>query len=231
MEGNGLLEGDEDSRAEELESSHEQEGESSAEEPKSSSGEEGEGPAEEPESSSEEDGEGPLYRVDPANDPEISFEVEGEASSTATVPEAAQELESSYEEEGESLLIIDTAPTEELETSMEVDSEGWSTMAPVPESSSDDGLPVAGGNMDETSYGVESDVEMADAEPLEGMAVPRPSYDLCWNNSNSQETILPLEVAATWPLAGQEPVSCDETRGWLDVSPALQSAQNVVEAQ
>ncbi|KAM0467051.1 hypothetical protein ACHAPV_000565 [Trichoderma viride] len=231
VEGNGLLEGDEDSRAEELESSHEQEGESSAEEPKSSSGEEGEGPAEEPESSSEEDGEGPLYKVDPANDPEISFEVEGEASSTATVPEAAQEPESSYEEEGESLLIIDTAPTEELETSMEVDSEGWSTMAPVPESSSDDGLPVAGGNIDETSYGVESDVEMADAEPLEGMAVPRPSYDLCWNNSNSQETILPLEVAATWPLAGQEPVSCDETRGWLDVSPALQSAQNVVEAQ
>ncbi|KAL7901910.1 hypothetical protein HDV63DRAFT_411034 [Trichoderma sp. SZMC 28014] len=231
VEGNGLLEGDEDSRAEELESSHEQEGESSAEEPKSSSGEEGEGPAEEPESSSEEDGEGLLYNVDPANDPEISFEVEGEAPSTATVPEAAQELESSYEEEGESLLNIDTAPTEEPETSMEVDGEGWSTMVPVPESSSDDGLPVAGGNMDETSYEVDSDVEMADAEPLEGMAVPRPSYDLCLDISNSQETILPLEVAAAWPLAGQEPVSCDDTRGWLDVSPALQSAQNVVEAQ
>lgn len=233
VEGNGLLEGDEDSRAEEPESSHEQEGESSyAEEPKSSSGEEGEGAAEEPESSSEEDGEGLLYKVDTANDPEISFEVEGEVpSSTATVPEAAQEPESSYEEEGESLLNIDTAPAEELETSMEVDSEGWSTMAPVPESSSDDWLPDAGGNMDETSYGVESDVEMADAEPLEGMAVPRPSDDLCMDSSNSQETILPLEVAAAWPLAGQEPVACDDTRGWLDVSPALQSAQNVVEAQ
>ncbi|EHK40469.1 hypothetical protein TRIATDRAFT_322901 [Trichoderma atroviride IMI 206040] len=231
VEGNGLPEGDEDSRAEELESSQEQEGESSAEEPKSSFEEEGEGPAEEPESSSEEDGEGLLYKVDPANDPEISFEVEGEAPSTATVPEAAQELESSYEEEGESLLNIDTAPTEELDTSMEVDGEGWSTMVPVPEPSSDDGFPVTGGNMDETSYGVESDVEMADAEPLEGMAVLRPSYDLCWSNSNSQETILPLEVAAAWPLAGQEPVSCDETRGWLDVSPAFQGAQIVVEAQ
>ncbi|PON20555.1 hypothetical protein TGAM01_v210589 [Trichoderma gamsii] len=232
VEGNGLLEGDEDSRAEEPESSHEQEGESSAEEPKSSSGEEGEGLAEELESSSEEDGEGPLYKVDTANDLEISFEVEGEVPlSTATVPEAAQEPESSYEEEGESLLNIDTAPAEEPDTSMEVDGEGWSTMAPVPESSSDDGLPVAGGNMDETSHGVESDVEMADAEPLAGMAVPRPSYDLCMDVSNSQETILPLEVAAAWPLAGQEPVSCDDTRGWLDVSPALQSAQNVVEAQ
>lgn len=232
VEGNGLLDGDEDSRAEEPEISHEKEGESSAEEPKSSSGEEGEGPAEEPESSLEEDGEGLLYKVDPANDPEISFEVEGEVSSTATVPEAAQEPESSYEEEGESLLNIDTAPTEEPEISMEVDGEGWSTMVvSVAESSFNDGLPVTGGNRDETSYGVESDVEMADAEPLAGMAVPRPLYDLCWDNSNSQETILPLEVAASWPSAGQEPVSCDETRGWLDVSPALQSAQNVVEAQ
>ncbi|KAL7919650.1 hypothetical protein ACQKWADRAFT_329450 [Trichoderma austrokoningii] len=216
VEGNGLPEGAEDSRAEEPEISHEKEGESSAEEPESPSGEEGEGPAEEPESSPEEDGEGPLlYGVDPANDPEISFEVEGEAPSTATVPEAAQEPETSHEEEGESLLNVDTAPAEELETSMEVDSEGWSTHV--------------GGNMDETSYGVESDVEMADAEPLTGMEVPRPSsYDPCWNNnSNSQETILPLEVAATGSSAGQKPVSCDETRGWLDVSPAHQSAQNL----
>ncbi|KAL6904738.1 hypothetical protein GGI43DRAFT_432131 [Trichoderma evansii] len=216
VEGNGLLEGDEDSRAEELEISYEKEGESSAEEP---------------ESSLEEDGEGLLYKVDPANDPGISFEVEGEASSRATVPEAAQELETSYEEEGESLLNIDTAPTEEPETSMEVDGEGWSTVVSVAESSFYDGLPVTGGNKDETSYGVESDVEMADAEPLAGMAVPRPLYDLCWDNSNSQGTILPLEVAAPWSSAGQEPVSCDETRGWLDVSPAFQSTQIVVEAQ
>ncbi|GFP56722.1 hypothetical protein TASIC1_0007021400 [Trichoderma asperellum] len=231
VEGNGLLEGDEDSRAEELEISHEKEGESSAEEPKSSSGEEGEGPAEEPESSSEEDGEGLLYEVDPANDPETSFEVEGEASSRATVPEAAQELETSYEEEGESLLNIDTAATEEPETSMEVDGEGWSTIVSVAESSFYDGLPVTGGNEDETSYGVDSDVEMADAETLAGMAVPRPLFDLCWDSSNSQETILPLEVAATLSSASQEPVSCDETRGWLDVSPALQSDQTVIEAQ
>lgn len=179
----------------------------------------------------EEDGEGLLYEVDPANDPEISFEVEGEASSRATVPEAAQELETSYEEEGESQLNIDTAPTEEPGTSMEVDGEGWPNMVSVAESSFYDRLPLACGNKDEASYEVESDVEMADAESLAGMAVPRPLNDLCWDNSNSQETILPLEVAASWSSAGQEPVSCDETRGWLDVSPAFQSAQNVVEAQ
>ncbi|KAM0262918.1 hypothetical protein ACHAQJ_001511 [Trichoderma viride] len=231
VEGNGLLEGVEDSRAEELDISFEKEGESSAEEPESSYEEEGEGPAEEPKSSLEEEGEGPLYEVDPANDPKISLEVEGEASSHATVPEAAQELETSYEEESDGMLNIDTAPTEEPEVSIEAEGEGWTTLASVVESSVSDGLPVAGGNEDETSYEGEFDVEMADAEPLMGMAVPRPLFDLCLDNSNSQESIPPLEVVAPWSSAGQNLGSCDDTRGWLDMSPVSGSAQNVVEAQ
>jgi hypothetical protein len=231
VEGNGLLEGVEDSQAEELEISFEKEGESSAEEPEPSYEEEGEGLAEEPKSSYEEEGEGLLYEVDPANDPEISLEVEGEASSRATVPEAAQELETSHEEEGDGLLDIDTAPAEEPEVSIEAEGEGWTTLVSVAESSVSDGLPVTGGNEDETSHEEEFDVEMADVEPLMGMAVPRPLFGLCLDNSNSQESILPLEVVAPWFSAGQNPGSCDYTRGWLDMSPVFESAQNVVEAQ
>ncbi|RFU77444.1 hypothetical protein TARUN_4791 [Trichoderma arundinaceum] len=201
-------------------------------------------PAEEPESSSEEEGEGSLYKVDPANDPEISAEVEGEALSQATVPEAAQELESSHEEEGDGLLHIDTAPTEEPEVSIEAEGEGWTTMVSVAESSIFDGLPVTGGNKDETSLEGEFDVDMVDAEPLMGLMVPRPLSPF---GSNSQDTILPLEVVAPWSPAGQEPGHFDDTRGWLavsndasasegyqcvmDMSPVVESAHDVVEAQ
>ncbi|KAL7939665.1 hypothetical protein V8C35DRAFT_319478 [Trichoderma chlorosporum] len=96
---------------------------SKAQEPESSIEEED--PAEEPKSSFEEEGEGSLSEMNLANDPEISFEVEGEAISSATVPEAAQELETSYEEEGDGLLNIDAAQAEEPEVSFEAEGEGF----------------------------------------------------------------------------------------------------------
>ncbi|KAL7791311.1 hypothetical protein V8C37DRAFT_417074 [Trichoderma ceciliae] len=185
VEGSGLLEGVEDSRAEE------------------------------PESSLEEEGEGSLYEVGPVNDPEISLEVEGEALSHATVPEAAQELETSFEEEGDGLLNIDAAPTEEPEASSEADGESWTTLASVAESSVSDGLLDAGGNEDKTSFEGKFDVEMADAEPLGGMAVLGPSFTLCLDNFNSQDTILPLEAVGPWSSAGQGPGYHYDTRGWL----------------
>lgn len=233
-EGNGLLEGVEDSPAQEPEFSSEKEGESCAEEPKSSY---------------EEEGEGPLYEVGPANDPEASLEVEGEASSHASVPEAAQELETSFEEEGDGLLTIDAAPTEEPEASFEAEGEGLIPLVSAAESSVSDGLlrGARGNNADEPSFEGDFDVEMADAEPLKGMAVPRPFFTLGPDGSNSQDTILPLEVVAPRSPAGQEPGCRNETRGWLavpdvalsskghqcvmDLSPVVESAQAVVEAQ
>lgn len=219
-EGNGILEGVEDSKAQEPESSAEEEGESFAEEPKSSLEEEGEGPlymdskAQEPESSVGEEGEGSLSEVDPANDPEISFEVEGEATSSAMVPEAAQELETSFDEEGDGLLNIDAAPTEEPEVSIEAEGEDWTTLVSLA--------------VNETSFEEEFDAEMADVEPLAGM-VPGPLFTSGY--FNSQVSILPLEVVGPWSSAGQEPGYHYDTRGWMDLSPVVESAQAVVEAQ
>ncbi|KAL6813444.1 hypothetical protein GGI42DRAFT_314425 [Trichoderma sp. SZMC 28013] len=71
---------------------------------------------------------------------------------------------------------------------------------------------------------------MADADPLEGLIVPGPFItSTCY--SNPQEPILPLEVVAPWSPAGQEPGYHYDTRGYMSLSPVVESAQAVVEAQ
>ncbi|KAH0492499.1 hypothetical protein TgHK011_007449 [Trichoderma gracile] len=275
-EGNGLLEGAEDSRAQEPETSHgedgesplyiqspeaqepessrEEEGESSpADGPKSSSGEEGEGPlrtnshakepefdikkegdgfrpeeletsleeeregpAQEPESSPEEEGESSLFVHDPANDPEASLEVEGEATSFAKVPQAAQEPEASSGVEGDGMLmVIDTDRTQEPEASLEVEGESDGMLMIIDSALTED----------EASLEVDFDVEMADVDIM----VPRPPSPS--GNPSSPVPILPLEVVAPWSPAGQAPGFHDETRGCMDLSPVVEGAQILVEAQ
>ncbi|TFB07096.1 hypothetical protein CCMA1212_000843 [Trichoderma ghanense] len=123
-EGNGLLEGAEDSRAQEPECSHEdeEEGESSAEEPKSSAEEAGEGPlcidsleAQEPESSHEDEEEGESF---PAEEPKSSPEEEGEGPLQGCTDSHAQEPEFAFEKEGDGFM------AEEPETSHEEEGEG-----------------------------------------------------------------------------------------------------------
>ncbi|PTB77974.1 hypothetical protein M440DRAFT_1391172 [Trichoderma longibrachiatum ATCC 18648] len=184
--------------AEELETSKEEEGEGPAEEPETSSEEEGEGPAQEPKTSPEEEGESSLSVHDPANDPEASLEVEGEAMSSAKVPQAAQEPEASSGVEGDGMLmVIDSAQTEEPEVSSEAEGEGSTKNEASPE--------------------VEFDVEMADVDTV----VPRPVSPA--GNSSSLVHILPLEVVAPWSPAGQAPGFHDETRGYADMLPYLES--------
>ncbi|KAL6876539.1 hypothetical protein J3F83DRAFT_712128 [Trichoderma novae-zelandiae] len=275
-EGNGLLEGVEDSKAQEPETSHEGEGESLAEEPNLSREGAGEGPlctdsqaqepefssekegdgfvAEEPETSHEEEGEGPVEEPkfspedegeDPAEESESSPEEEGESSlfvrdhangpeamSTATVPQAAQELETSLEVKGDGMLmVIGTDRTEEPEASSEVEGEGDGMLMIVESAQTEEPevSPEAEGEgftENEASIGVDFDVEMADFdEPM----VPRPLSPS--GNSNSQVSILPLEVVAPWSPAGQEPGVHYDTRGCMGLSPVVGSAQSLVEAQ
>ncbi|KAJ4862917.1 hypothetical protein T069G_03871 [Trichoderma breve] len=182
---------------------------SKAKEPESSSEEYGESLAQEPEITSVvDDGESPLYIDTQAQEPEISYEKYGESfaedpestyveddqgpvsESSATVPAAVQteELEVSFEaDEGEGF-------TEELEVSLEAD-EG-------------EGL-----TEDKTSYEEEFDVEMTDAEPLEGI-VPGLFITSTCGYSNPSEPILPLEVLAPRSPACQEPGYHYDTRGY-----------------
>ncbi|KAL7808968.1 hypothetical protein V8C44DRAFT_366429 [Trichoderma aethiopicum] len=223
-EGDGFV-------AEEPETSSEEEGEGPAEEPETSSEEEGEGPAQEPKTSPEEEGESSLSVHDPANDPEASLEVEGEAMSSAKVPHAAQEPEASSGVEGDGMLmIVDTDRTEEPEASSEVEGEGDGVLMVIdsaqteePEVSSE--AEGEGSTKDEASTEVEFDVEMADVDTV----VPRPVSPA--GNSSSPVHILPLEVVAPWSPAGQAPGFHDETRGCMDLSPVVEGAQILVEAQ
>ncbi|KAL7908801.1 hypothetical protein GGI35DRAFT_480395 [Trichoderma velutinum] len=192
---------------------------SKVQEPEFSSEEDGEDLAEEPEFTPVEDGEGPLFRNTQAQEPEISYEKEGESfahepkssygeegegpvsESSATVPEAAQELETSYEEEGDGLLNIDAVQTEEPEVSFEAEGEGFTE--------------------DKTSYEEEFDVEMADVDPLEGIV---PGLFISSSYSNPQVPILPLEVVAPWSPAGQEPGYHYDTSGCMSLSPVVEIA-------
>ena len=203
-------------RAEEPETSYEEEGEGPAEEPEFSHEEEGEGPAQEPEFSPEEEGESSLFVHDPANDPEASFEVEGEATSLAKVPQAAQEPEASSGVEGDGMLmVIDTDRAEEPEASSEVEGEGDGMLMII------DSAPTE----DEASPEVDSDVEMTDVDFM----VPRPESPS--GNPVSPALILPLEVVAPRSPAGQVPGFHDETRGCMRLSPVVEGAQILVEAQ
>ncbi|KAH0530576.1 hypothetical protein TsFJ059_005183 [Trichoderma semiorbis] len=186
---------------------------SKAKEPESSSEEYSESLAQEPEITSVvDDGESPLYIDTQAQEPEISYEKYGESfaedpestfvedgqgpvsESSATVPEAAQEPETSYEEEGSGLLNIHAVQTDEPEVSFEAD-EG-------------EGL-----TEDKTSYEEECDVEMTDAEPLEGI-VPGLFITSTCGYSNPSEPILPLEVLVPRSTACQEPGYHYDTRGY-----------------
>ncbi|KAF3073745.1 hypothetical protein CFAM422_003951 [Trichoderma lentiforme] len=185
---------------------------SKAKEPEFSSEEYGESLAQEPEITSVvDDGESPLYIDTQAQEPEISYEKYGESfaedpestfvedgqgpvsESSAMVPEAAQP-ETSYEEEGNGLLNIHAVQTDEPEVSFEAD-EG-------------EGL-----TEDKTSYEEEFDVEMTDAEPLEGI-VPGLFIASTCGYSNPSEPILPLEVLAPRSTACQEPGDHYDTRGY-----------------
>ncbi|KAL7799432.1 hypothetical protein V8C43DRAFT_328097 [Trichoderma afarasin] len=187
---------------------------SKAKEPESSSEEYGESLAQEPEITSVvDDGESPLHIDTQAQEPEISYEKYGESfaedpestfvedgqgpvsESSATVPEAAQP-ETSYEEEGNGLLNIHAVQTDEPEVSYEAD-EGEG-----------EGL-----TEDKTSYEEEFDVEMTDAEPLEGI-VPGLFITSTCGYSNPSEPILPLEVLVPRSPACQEPGNHYDTRGY-----------------
>ncbi|KAL7961979.1 hypothetical protein V8C34DRAFT_311526 [Trichoderma compactum] len=184
----------------------EEDEDSKAQEPESTSVEDGESLAQEPEFTSVEEGESPLFRDTQAQEPEISYEKHGESFAdepSATVPEAAQELETSYEEDSDGLLNIDAVQTEEPKVSFESEGEGSTE--------------------DKTSYEEDFDVEMADADPLEGLIVPGPFItSTCY--SNPQEPILPLEVVAPWYPAGQEPGYHYDTRGYMSLSPVVEIA-------
>ncbi|KAK0762266.1 hypothetical protein N5P37_005071 [Trichoderma harzianum] len=218
---------------------------SKAKEPESSSEEYGESLAQEPEIASVvDDGESPLYIDTQAQEPEISYEKYGESfaedpestfvedghgpvsESSATVPEAAQEPETSYEEEGNGLLNIHAVQTDEPEVSFEADEgEGFTEELEVSfEADEGEGL-----TEDKTSYEEEFDVEMTDADPLEGIE-PGYHYDTR-GYSNPPEPILPLEVVAPRSPAGQVPGCHYDTRGYMSLSPVVESAQPVVEAQ
>ncbi|KKP03142.1 hypothetical protein THAR02_04764 [Trichoderma harzianum] len=219
---------------------------SKAKEPESSSEEYGESLAQEPEITSViDDGESPLYIDTQAQEPEISYEKYGESfaedpestyvedgqgpvsESSATVPEAAQEPETSYEEEGDGLLNIHAVQTDEPEVSFEADEgEGFTEELEV-SSEADEGEGLA---ENKTSYEEEFDVEMTDADPLEGI-VPDLSITSTCGYSNPPEPILPLEVVAPWSPAGQEPGCHYDTRGSMSLSPVVESVQPVVEAQ
>ncbi|KAK4084584.1 uncharacterized protein Triagg1_1064 [Trichoderma aggressivum f. europaeum] len=188
----------EDSKAQEPAFTSVENGESLAQEPDTSV-DDGESPlyvyihsnAQEP-ATSVDDGESPLFRDTPLSD-----------LPSATVPEAAQELPTSYEEERDGLLNIDAVQTEEPKVSFESAGEGSTE--------------------DQTSHEEEFDVEMADADPLEGLFVPGPFItSTCY--SNPPEPILPLEVVAPWSPAGQEPGYHYDTRGYTSLSPVVEIA-------
>ncbi|KAM6476257.1 hypothetical protein HDV62DRAFT_384433 [Trichoderma sp. SZMC 28011] len=183
---------------------------SKAKEPESSPEEYGESLAQEPEITSVvDDGESPLF----AEDPESTFVEDGQgpvSESSATVPEAAQEPQTSHEEEGDGLLNIHAVQTDEPEVSFEADEgEGFTEELEVSlEADEGEGL-----TEDKTSHEEEFDVEMTDADPLEG-TVPGLFITSTCGYSNPSEPILPLEVLAPRSPAGQEPGYHYDTRGY-----------------
>ncbi|OPB44257.1 hypothetical protein A0O28_0025750 [Trichoderma guizhouense] len=212
--GESLVGDEEDSKAKEPETSPEEYGESLAQEPEITS--------------VVDDGESPLYTDTQAQEPEISYEKYGESfaedpestfvedgqgpvsESSATVPEAAQEPQTSYEEEGDGLLNIHAVQTDEPEVSFEADEgEGFTEELEVSlEADEGEGL-----TEDKTSHEEEFDVEMTDADPLEG-TVPGLFITSTCGYSNPSEPILPLEVLAPRSPAGQEPGYHYDTRGY-----------------
>ena len=113
------------------------------------------------------------------------------------------------EGEGDGVLMtIDSAQTEEPEVSSEAEGEG--------------------STKNEASYEVEFDVEMADVE-LMVLRLVSPSTPS--GTPSSPVPILPWEVVAPWSPAGQVPGVHDGTRGCMDLSPVVEGAQLLVEAQ